>query len=142
MKREILFRAKRKGDNVWVYGDLITAPIHHDCVIKEFDCINHSVYPETVGQFAGKTLIKGDKVFEGTIAFHEKAKSKGDQRTYLVCVYIHEWAMFAWLTSGEYIKYQDMGAKSLDESMFWTYTIEHSSDYHHAGNIYDNPELL
>lgn len=50
--------------------------------------------------------------------------------------------MFAWLTNGEYIKYQDIGADALDEESFWTYTLENSEQYHYAGNIFDNADLL
>lgn len=63
--REILFRGKRVDNGEWVYGDLITKPIHHECVILENGCINHSVIPETVGQYTGRNDVNGKKIFEG-----------------------------------------------------------------------------
>lgn len=66
--REILFRAKRIDIGEWVYGDLITKPVHHECVILENGVINYSVNSETVGQFTGHTDKNGKKVFEGDSA--------------------------------------------------------------------------
>lgn len=64
--RVIKFRGQRIDNKEWVYGDLITRPIHHDCVILEAGCINHSVIPETVGQFF-RTDINGEDCFEDDI---------------------------------------------------------------------------
>ena len=54
--------------------------------------------------------------------------------------------MFAWIciTDGEYQKYLDEGAESLDEFMFWTYTFNEDdiAKANICGNIHQNPELL
>ncbi len=66
--REILFRAKRKDDGKWVYGDLthvirITPNGDEKCVrVGGYD-----VDQSTIGQFAGRFSSKGEKIFEGDI---------------------------------------------------------------------------
>lgn len=67
MHRQILFRGKRIDNGEWVYGDLITTPIHHTCVILQDGCINHAVDSETVGQYTGQTDRLGGTIFEGAI---------------------------------------------------------------------------
>lgn len=143
MKRQIQFCGKTFYDGKWVYGFYYgDSPLRDISIIGVTPDITYHVIPDTVSEFTGKKLCKGNKVFEGTIAFYEDETEDGDVRTYLVCVWIDEWSMFAWLTTGEYIKYQDMGAKALDEASFWTYTLEGSEKYHYAGNIFDHSHLL
>jgi hypothetical protein len=144
--REILFRGKRVDNGEWVKGYLIvltkTECGSYICFYSKNEWIEVKVIPKTVGQFTGKTLNKGDKVFEGTIAFNETETDNGDERVYIVCTWIKEWCMFAWLTVSEYWVYQQMGAESLDETLFWTYTLEDSCKYHLAGDIHNTPELI
>jgi len=143
MNERYLFQGKSITGE-WLIGNLIEVDngyyIFSKNAMNSYD--RYEVLPETICRCTGKHLAKGNKVFEGTIAFHEVELDEGDERTYLVCVWLDEWSMFAWLTIGEYIKYQDMGSEALDEQSFWTYTLEDSEQYHYAGNIYDNPELI
>lgn len=73
MTREILFRGKRKDDKGWVTGDLRHGGYYNGdreiCImsLNSSIIINHPVYPETVGQFTGKTHESGVKIFEGDI---------------------------------------------------------------------------
>jgi hypothetical protein len=108
------------------------------------DCLNYlkQGQPVTLMQFTGKKCYKEREVYEGDILFYEQEEDGGDVRHYLVVVWIDEWSMFATLFVEEYNTYKLAGAKDLDEGLFWTYTLEDCANYHYAGNIYENPELL
>lgn len=76
--REILFRAKRKDNEEWVYGSLIHV---QDEINKDVDIYRIQPYKyedttlgkpfevkkETIGQYIGMNDIKGYKIFEGDI---------------------------------------------------------------------------
>jgi len=93
-------------------------------------------------QFTGKTCHNNKEVYQGDILFYEESEENGDKRYYLVVTWIQEWCMFATLHIEEYLNYIREGKEALDEVLFWTYPIEESEDYHYAGTIHENPELL
>ena len=95
-----------------------------------------------VMQFTGKYGFGKRELYEGDIVFYEETHDEGDVRYYLVIVWIPEWCMFASLHMSEYKDFLIDGYAVLDETMFWTYTLENSEDYHFAGTIHENPELL
>lgn len=79
--REILFRAKRKDNNEWIFGNLINVYSYGKLVLTSIMgqstvSENIAVCPETVGQYTGVTDKNGVKIFEGD----------------RVCVYMLNWA--------------------------------------------------
>ena len=66
--REILFRAKQKGDGRWVYGDL--AHVVRITPNGDERCIRvggYDVDESTIGQFTGMLDSNREKIFEGDI---------------------------------------------------------------------------
>lgn len=131
--REILFKAKRKDNNEWVYGSLISnvnktgryfivengvyAYKNDDEIINQIIEDKVEVIPETICQ--GTILKNGLKIFEGDIYHH------GDLNiTYTV----------VWHDSGLIGKQNKSSSYAGLEG--WADRIKI------IGNIFDNPELL
>lgn len=150
--KTILFKGKTK-EGYWVEGYLFKniMPLYTMSFIIKNGFVPALSMPrerftevinESICQFTGHYLIKGDKVFTNTIAFEEIERNEGDERIYFICKYIEEIGLFAWLTGGELIEYEDTGISFMDRPMFNTYGLECSCILHYAGNYIDNPELL
>lgn len=85
MNREILFRAKRKDNNEWVYGyysktDLGTF-INQYRVDYDDECTyceDYEVIPETVCEYIGLKDKKGMKIFENDIVNGITGKPDGN----------------------------------------------------------------
>lgn len=133
--REILFRAKRKDNGEWVYGDLLTpTDFMNVCEISENTGMGdrYEVIPETVGQYTGLEDKNGKKIFEGDII-----------KTHRSDTYVIKY--------GEYIPLNYCLSRYYDKNTigFYAYDGErcfqlstNSRCYEVIGNIHDNPELL
>lgn len=133
MNREILFRGKRIGNGVWIYGnrinirflDKIETVIQSQDVIHEFWPIS-SVYQDSIGQYTGFKDKNGTMIFEGDILNVSTLKhSRGFTKENIKCVVVFESGMFY--------------PKPIDESYKWGLLFDKCEV---IGNIFDNPELL
>lgn len=143
MKREILFRAKRKDNGEWVEGFYvcISGTKHYiltgNPVISphNVDVEFYRIIPETVGQFTGLTDRNGVKIFEGDIV-HAVYQSN-----YIGCKNI-DFGIGVIKYEGSYYGGAAYGIDIIGESglRIFTASLEHGTEV--IGNIYDNPELL
>lgn len=147
--RTIRFRAwiptdYRGNPYMFYQGDQYLQSFLKRCVFMSNDHgRDHEKYGHyELEQFTGKLGFNNRELYEGDIVFYEEAEEDGDRRYYLVIIWIAEWSMFASLHIDEYKKFLLEGAEALDEVMFWTYTLQKSENFHYAGNIHENPELL
>ena len=131
--REILFRGKRKEDDEWVYGFLVSNKHIGDWVPA------YPVVPETVGQFTGLTDKNGKKIFEGDIIHAHYANApKADFVEQVVFCDGRFCSLFSTIDgSGKMWSALPFSAPHIknDKSIYmeWCEVI---------GNIHDNPELL
>ena len=133
MSREILFRGKSIGMDIWLYGKLfnygLTAPSNVPCISV---CVPTSwkeaynfyrVHPNTIGQYTGLKDKNGVKIFEGDVVIiGEKLKAK-------VIYYDGAFRMQSEF-SPTLIDTTDMGYMMREFSV------------RVIGNIHDNPELI
>ena len=134
--REILFRAKRMRDKIWVEGSLlvldadsgyyfITQPYKSASTLPVKDLIynhTHLVNPETVCQYTGMTDKNGVKIFENDI----------------VKMFYKDWG-----TDIGTIRYMNICARfQYCDASEVSYGVDITCDMEVIGNIFDNPELL
>lgn len=117
--RAILFRGKRKAGDYWICGDLRQWSEKRKGILDYSLGGTAEVYPETVGQFTGKT-VKNGKVFDGDIC-------KSIDGIFLVC-WNDEKAAFV-------MRFLEYPFETLYLEEMW-------DDAEIIGNIHDNPELL
>ena len=133
MSREILFRGKSIGIDVWLYGKLfnygLTAPSNVTCISV---CVPttwkeaynfYAVNPDTIGQYTGLKDKNGKKIFEGDVVIiAEKLKAK-------VIYY-----------GGAYRMQSEFSPTPIDTTDMGYMMREFSIRV--IGNIHDNPELI
>ena len=140
MKREILFKAKRKDNGEWVEGQYayITNPLTEDGKpIKHLICngtniFNDLIDPDTLCQYTGLTDKNGRKIWENDIV---KCLKRTEGYELYQVVWRNEFA--------------DFGVEPIKPKYGAKYPIGLSDgvtlcghDYRAFGNIFDNPELL
>ena len=142
MNREIEFRGF--DGTQWYYGDLEynrktgVVRIH---TYKEDGsyCRQHTVDPDTVGQFTGLCDKNGKKIFEGDVV-RRRDSAFGYVDTGVVKYDCHLGAFI--LEYESYGRtYQSTFKKGFSDND-GKCTIEGTYSYELIGNIYDNPELL
>lgn len=141
MKREIKFRAKRKDNNKWAFGDLVKDNAggawietnlqtwRENC--DDVDAFGSRLYVDidTVGQFTGLTDKKGREIYEGDVLRINNGA--------VICLLVVAWnaEVGSWcLRFKEELK---EGTRPLGR-----WLCDRDYDIELTGNIYDNKELL
>lgn len=132
MSRKIIFRAKSKSTNTWLYGDLLRNEQGAFAVVPPFkmnmdnECNLYEVDKETVGQFTGLTDKNGKDIYQ-----HDIIQLQGKENKYNCLV---DWNinLGAWCIS---IENKCVGVKPLGEWLC-------EDKFEVIGTIYDSAYLL
>lgn len=141
MKREILFRGKRKNGQ-WVYGSLVVseniAPaIYYEVgkgLVKQLDWCY--VKPDTVGQYTGLKDKNGKKIFEGDIVHLKGDGYDGSKvgKDYYRVVTFHEGSFCLSIEDGIHHTVHTPIYEHCDSHSIVNWVV--------IGNVTDNPELM
>ena len=123
--REILFRAKRKDNGEWIYGNIFI-PDYEDkpteiLIGTNVVRISYEVVPETVGEYTGLIDKNGTKIYDG-----DKVKYRNS--IFEVRLYNGCWVIWNHKHAYEFEKYH--------------YLSTYADLIEVIGNIHDNSELL
>ena len=140
--REILFRAKRKATNEWVYGYFVNEYDDSQIYVQP-QIITRSgreyVNENTLGQFIGLTDKNGVKIFEGDILQSDEYPycSDGEYNYYAEVVWFDNGCCNFGLWTHKNPKSTVRGIS--DGNCVWFFD---SNNWSVVGNIHDNPELI
>lgn len=141
MKREIKFRAKRKDNNKWAFGDLVKDNAggawietnlqtwRENC--DDVDAFGSRLYVDidTVGQFTGLTDKKGREIYEGDVLRINNGA--------VICLLVVTWnaEVGSWC-----LRFKEESKEGTRPLGRWL--CDRDYDIELTGNIYDNKELL
>lgn len=137
MKRQHLYRAKRKHGLGWAKGFYVENFTDEGSAIIEVGrgTVYHLVHENTVCQYIGQEDQEGKKVFE-----YDYYRTKDEHQEIVICIYIKEVAGFCWLSEGEYYNYQDNGYEALeDHGVPFNCDIFDTNSIKICSNIIDKP---
>lgn len=129
MEDRYLFRAKRKDNGEWVFGNLIQSvyKIGDTCVGQFGNEVGiHEVDPETICQCTGRNDKNGKLIYENDIMVAYYDEENPEHGTYVMVA----WIEYVWVT---------VENNSDDPCPLDDFTIKH---FEVVGNMIDNPELL
>lgn len=133
MKREILFKAKRKDNGEWVEGQYayITNPLTEDGKpIKHLICngtniFNDLIDPDTLCQYTGLTDKNGKEIWENDILRRDGY-----------------WDIRIEFENGVFMVRNTDKVQYINRVVYAPISIFDIKMYEVIGNIFDNPELL
>lgn len=141
MQREIKFRAKRKDNNKWAFGDLVKDNAggawietnlqtwRENC--DDVDAFGSRLYVDidTVGQFTGLTDKKGREIYEGDVLRINNGA--------VICLLVVTWnaEVGSWC-----LRFKEESKEGTRPLGRWL--CDRDYDIELTGNIYDNKELL
>ncbi len=140
MKREILFRGKRKNGQ-WVYGSLVVSENINPAIyygvgkglVRQLDWCY--VNPDTIGQYTGLKDKNGKKIFEGDIV-HIKGNGYGGAKVgvdYHRVVTFHNGTFCLSMCGRKYDTHTGIYEHNASLSI---------ENWDIIGNVTDNPELM
>ena len=138
MEREIKFRGRWKGSNVWVYGDLICSSDKERIAIVADDDHTCEVEFDSVGQYTGLKDRNGKEIYEGDIIVADRYPFFDDGKPNYVAVV--EWNDCGF--GAFYELHKDSDAKGISVGCPCDFDSDTANRYRAIGNIHDNPEML
>ena len=136
--REILFKAKRKDNGEWVYGDILHDYDNEPRAIRDY-CGSNPIAPETVCQYTGLKDKNGKLIWENDIVRIQFDNDdcpfpNKDIKKRIGKVFFSDFRASWSFAMGR------NGSKCLNNDLFKY--VQNGNRVEIIGNIFDNPELL